>query len=127
MLIETIKIGVTNLDIFWAIAISQHLGFENNYNRIHPHVRLENDHFIAGAYYNSEEQISGYAGFRFEPMDNTGIELGLVNGYPALGGIIPYARGTYDLGNTRLFIAPGGEVRGGETKIGIVIGIELIY
>ena len=127
MLIETIKIGVTNLDILWAIAVSKHLGLEGDYNSIHPHVRFQQDHFISGAYYNSEERISSYAGFRFEPVDHVGIELGAVTGYPALGGVIPYARGTYDLGNARLFITPSGEVRGGETKIGIVIGMELIY
>ena len=115
------------MDIFWAIALSSHLGLEGDYNSVHTHVRLENDHFIAGAYYNSEERISSYAGFRFEPIDNTGIELGFVNGYPALGGVLPYARGTYDLGNARLFITPGGEVRRGETTLGAVIGIEYIF
>lgn len=115
------------MDILWAIALSSHLGLEGDYNNIHPHIRLEENSFITGAYYNSEERVSMYAGFRFEPIDNAGIELGLVNGYPALGGVIPYARGTYDLGNARLFIAPGGEVRRGETTIGAVIGIEYIF
>lgn len=116
------------MDIFWALALSSHLGLQGDYNNVHPHVRLEENSFITGAYYNSEERVSVYAGFRFEPIDNAGIELGFVNGYPALGGVIPYARGTYDFNeNTRVFVAPGGEVRHGETTIGAVIGIEYIF
>lgn len=113
------------MDFIWALATSLHLGLEGDYNSIHPHVRFIEDSAVAGAYYNSEERISFYGGYRFEPVDSFGIELGLVNGYPALGGVIPYARGTYDFNeNTRVFVAPGGEVRNDKLDIGAVIGIE---
>lgn len=110
----------------WALAISTHLGLEGDYNSIHPHVRFVEDGVVAGAYYNSEERVSFYGGYRFEKND-FGIELGVVNAYPALGGIIPYTRGTYDFNeNTRAFVAPGGEVRNGNTNIGVVIGLEIL-
>jgi len=38
-----------------ALGVSAHLGLDNQYNAIHPHVRYRNEQFIAGAYYNSED------------------------------------------------------------------------
>lgn len=114
------------MDILLGIALSAHLGLEGDYNSIHPHVRVEHNQAIAGAYYNSEEKVSLYGGYRFEPIDSVGVELGLVNGYPAIGGVTPYIRGTYDSGNTRFFIAPGAEKRQGKTTVGAVIGIEFL-
>jgi hypothetical protein len=108
----------------WALALSSHLGFEGDYNQIHPHVRFIEDGVIAGSYYNSEERVSFYGGYRFEPIDNIGIELGAATGYPAQGGTVPYARATMDLGKSRIFVTPGAERRNGETEIGIVLGIE---
>ena len=109
----------------WALALSSHLGFEGDYNQIHPHVRFIEDGVIAGAYYNSEERISFYGGYRLEPVDSVGIEIGAVSGYPALGGVAPYGRVTYDVNdNVRLFATPGSESRHGETNRGTVIGIE---
>lgn len=115
------------MDLIWALALSGHLGFENTYNNFHPHIRVEEGIAIGGAYYNSEERISLYGGIRLEPVDKFGLELGLANGYPALGGVVPYARGTYDVGDMRLFITPGGEKRHGEINYGAVIGIEYIF
>lgn len=112
------------MDLLWAIALSSHLGLEGDYNSIHPHVRLFEDGYIAGAYYNSEERVSAYAGYRLEPVDQAGIEIGLVTGYPAFGTVAPYARGTYDVGNTRFFVAPVFETRNNKTNIGVVLGIE---
>lgn len=114
------------MDILLGIALSAHLGLEGDYNSIHPHVRVEHNQAIAGAYYNSEEKVSLYGGYRFEPIDSVGVELGVVNGYPAIGGVTPYIRGTYDSGNTRFFIAPGAEKRNEEITVGAVIGIEFL-
>lgn len=114
------------MDILLGIALSAHLGLEGDYNSIHPHVRVEHNQAIAGAYYNSEEKVSLYGGYRFEPIDSVGVELGLVNGYPSIGGVTPYIRGTYDLGNTRFFIAPGAEKQNEEITVGAVIGIEFL-
>lgn len=114
------------MDILLGLALSQHLNFHHDYNAIHPHIRLQNDLFIGGAYYNSVERISPYAGMRLE-LEDHGIELGIVGGYPALGTVIPYARYTYDINdNLRLFATPGGEVVNNETHYGIVLGVELL-
>ena len=110
------------MDIIWALALSTHLGMQGDYNEVHPHVRLEDNGYIAGAYYNSMERMSLYAGHRFE-SGNAGLELALVTGYNEFGAIAPYVRGTYNIGKMRMFIAPAGEKWYGETNIGAVIGI----
>ena len=97
-----------------ALAFSLHLGFEDNYNKVHPHIRYNHNDFIAGAYYNSESTISTYIGKRWEYND-FGIEAGAVTGYSD-AEITPYIRGTYK----NLFIAPAQE-RG---TVGVVIGYE---
>jgi len=98
---------------------------EGNYNSIHPHVRFVQNGAIAGAYYNSEERISFYGGYRLEPSEKTGIEFAIATGYEEFGAIAPYARGTYDMGKARFFVAPGFEKNNNETNIGVVLGIEL--
>jgi len=114
------------MDILLGLAVSQHLNFQHDYNEIHPHIRLAHDGYIAGAYYNSEEEISPYAGYRFE-HNSLGLELGAVGGYENLGGVIPYVRFTYDINdNVVLFTAPAGERVNGEINYGIVAGVELL-
>ena len=113
------------MDLIWAIAVSSHLGMEGDYNSLHPHLRLQENNFIAGAYYNSEERISFYGGYRLEPSEKTGIEFAIATGYEEFGAIAPYARGTYDMGKARFFVAPGFEKNNNETNIGVVLGIEL--
>ena len=114
------------MDILLGLAVSQHLDFHYDYNRIHPHIRLEHNGVIAGAYYNSEEEISPYAGYRFE-HNGLGLELGAVGGYTKLGVVIPYVRGTYDLtDNVILFVSPAGERVDGEINYGVVAGVELL-
>ena len=49
-------------NIALALGLSMHLGLEGDYNQIHPHVRWEDDGKIAGAYYNSMDRMSLYAG-----------------------------------------------------------------
>ena len=39
------------------LALSLHMGLEGDYNNIHPHVRCDINNTIAGAYYNSEENV----------------------------------------------------------------------
>ena len=114
------------MDILLGIALSQHLNFHYDYNEIHPHIRLEHEGFIAGAYYNSTRDISSYTGYRLEYNSN-GLELGVVGGYENLGGVVPYVRYTYDLNdNVILFAAPSGEKVDGEINYGVVAGVELL-
>ena len=100
-----------------ALGLSLHLGFENEHNSIHPHIRYNNENFIAGAYYNSEYTLSTYIGKRWEYND-FGLEAGAVTGY--YDTVIPYARATYH----DFFVAPTSE-RG--ERIGIVLGYEVKY
>ena len=100
--------------IEFALALSLHLGLEGDYNEIHPHVRYTNEGTIAGAYYNSVENVSAYVGYRWEYND-FGLEAAGVTGYPE-ADIVPYVRGTYK----DFFVAPAME-RG---NAGAVIGYE---
>ena len=113
------------MDILYGIALSMHLGMEGDYNSVHPHVRLEDNGYIAGAYYNSVERLSFYGGYRLEPTDRLGLEVSIVTGYPAFGEIAPMVRGTYDINdNVRMFAAPAAENYGNTSNIGAVFGIE---
>ena len=100
------------LSLFFAI--SMHVGLEDKYNNLHPHVRCQQDSLISGLYYNSEERISGYIG-----LEHIGFVIGLVTGYTYNDGV-PMLR--YKKNNW--FIAPALEVNG--TK-GFVIGWELQF
>ena len=98
-----------------ALGISLHLGLANDYNEIHPHVRYNNQNYIAGVYYNSESNVSTYVGRRWE-KGKFGVEAGVVTGYSG-GNVLPYGRATYE----NFFVAPA--IEGGDT-VGTVIGYE---
>jgi len=113
----------------FSIAISTHIGLTDTYNEIHPHVRLYEDGAIAGAYYNSMDRISLYAGHRSDVTDNIGVEFALVTGYPAFGPVAPYVRGTVDVGKYgRFFAAPAYEkTANDELTVGLVLGMEFTF
>jgi len=99
------------------VALSLHMGLEGNYNNIHPHVRCDiNNNTIAGAYYNSEENISFYVGKKI-PMYNIELEVGLVTGYSG-ADIVPMLR--VKKGNW--FLSPAYETT--SNNVGIVFGYE---
>jgi hypothetical protein len=93
------------------MALSMHVGLENNYNYLHPHARCQVDSLISGVYYNSEDNVSFYTG-----LEHNGFEVGLVTGYTN-NKIIPMIR--YKKNN--LFISPALEK---DDNYGIVIGLE---
>lgn len=110
--------------IIFSLALSAHVGLTDSYNNVHPHVRLLDDGAIAGAYYNSVDRLSVYAGQRFE-FDEYGIEVAGVTGYPAFGPVAPYVRGTYDFGPIRAFVAPAYENGHNDTiDVGLILGLE---
>ena len=113
------------MDIIWALGLSMHLGLGGEYNEVHPHVRIIEDGAIAGAYYNSVDRLSVYAGYRME-FGDAGVEFAAVTGYPAYGTVAPFVRGTYDFGdNVRAFVSPAVESYGNNNSdIGVVIGVE---
>ncbi len=106
------------MEILWSLGLTLHLGLAGDLNPIHPHVRINNNGVIAGAYYNSLDVVSTYAGYRYE-YNQFGVETAAVTGYNQ--PVVPYVRGTYDTDNMRIFIAPGLV----DDTIGVVIGVEL--
>jgi len=115
------------MDIILGLAITTHLGLAGTYNEVHPHVRLNQNNYIAGAYYNSVENLSLYAGRRWEYGD-FGLEATAVTGYNEFGKIVPKARATYDLSdNITIFVGPAGENYDNVTKLGAVIGLEIVF
>ena len=112
------------MDILFGLALSYHVEFEGTYNTVHPHVRLQQEHFITGVYYNSESNVSTYAGIQYD-WNNLFVEGGAVTGYSE-ADVIPFARAGYKLGDISMFVAPGIETIDGTTKILPVIGIEIL-
>lgn len=115
------------MELLFGLALSTHLGLSQDYNEIHPHIRLEQDGWIAGSYYNSESILSYYGGHRIE-YEEFGLEIGLTTGYDDFGNIVPFVRGTYSVNeNTQLFIAPAPEKIDSTTTIGAVVGTEFRF
>ena len=99
-----------------SLALTLHLGFEGDYNGVHPQIRYNEQNYIAGVYYNSESRVSFYAGKRWE-HNRFGLEAGAVTGYPQ-ADVMPFVRGTYD----NFFVAPAVE---GDDTVGVVFGYEI--
>jgi hypothetical protein len=105
-----------------AVAFTQHFGLEGSYNEVHPSIQYQYDHFIAGAYYNSEGNTSAYAGGRYD-FDSLYIELGFVTGYEGIA-LAPYGRVGYEFNDTfSVFVAPAYEL---PDRLGMVIGTEFV-
>ena len=93
------------------LAVSTHLGLDNNYNDVHPHARCTIDNWITGAYYNSERNMSYYVGRKISK-----IEIGLVTGYNSYD-VLPMIRYI----NNGLFVAPAYEK---SNTVGLTVGYE---
>ena len=99
------------------VALSLHIGLEGDYNNIHPHVRCDiNNNIIAGAYYNSEENISFYVGKKI-PIYNVELEVGLVTGYSGadIAPMLLVKKGNW-------FMSPAYETT--SNNVGLVFGYE---
>ena len=93
------------------LAVSTHLGLDNNYNDVHPHVRCTIDNWITGAYYNSERNMSYYVGRKI-----SNFEIGLVTGYNSYD-VLPMIRYI----NNGWFVAPAYEK---SNTVGLTVGYE---
>jgi len=110
------------------LALSLHMGLEGDYNNIHPHVRCDINNTIAGAYYNSEENVSFYVGKKIpmyylgtlHQMNNVEVEVGLVTGYSG-AKIAPMLR--VKKGNW--FMSPTYETM--SNNVGVVFGYEFRF
>lgn len=106
------------MELIFSLALSLHVGLENEYNGFHPHVGLEYNEYITGMYYNSEENVSFYFGRNNTITEELSVETGIVSGYTN-EPLLPYIRIKYN----DFFIAPayengeiGGFVTGYEFK-----------
>ena len=62
------------------LSFTMHLGVNDDYNNIHPHLRCEKDSLIVGTYYNSEKNISYYFGKNYN-FNDWELDMALVSGY----------------------------------------------
>jgi hypothetical protein len=109
--------------VFFGILLSAHLGFEQSYNSIHPHVGIAlSDAWSIGAYYNSEYRVSTYIVNTLSLSDNSSIDIGLVTGYE-FAELQPMIKFNYK----RIFIAPAAETLDSHTNVGLVVGLEWRY
>lgn len=112
------------MDILISIILSMHFNFNNDYNQIHPHIRVIKDNLIAGAFLNSESNVSVYGGINVN-IDKWFVDLGAVTGYTG-SDVLPFVRAGVELNdNFNIFVAPGYEV--GYDQVGVVTGLELKF
>ena len=99
-----------------------------DYNEVHPHIQLQADSgFVAGAFLNSESNVSPYVGWRFEQRAAF-VEVGAVAGYEAIG-VAPYLRVGFEIAEgVDVFAAPAFETDGrGGMNYGAVVGLSFNF
>ena len=96
------------------LATSIHFGLEGKYNQIHPHARCTIGNTITGIYYNSENKISSYVGYKFGIL-----EIGAVTGYQKT--ILPMLR----IIKNGWFLSPALETKQTKNNWGFTFGYEL--
>jgi hypothetical protein len=102
------------------LAFSAHLSLPGDWNEVHPCIRFQEDAFIAGAFLNSEDRVSTYAGFELRSGDLFA-EIGAVTGYSG-ADVLPFLRAGVELDSgVRLFVAPAYA----DGEIGAVLGVEM--
>ena len=98
------------------IALSAHIGLANKYNYIHPYCQYETPkQYIAGAYYNSVDNISLFAGYKWKFNDETSLDIVAVTGYYEYD-VVPSVRLNYK----NFFVMPAVE----EDEVGFVVGLD---
>ena len=105
------------ISIACGIAVSLHLGLveDYEYNALHPYCKATTEHnVIAGAYYNSVDNLSVFAGYEYDINDDISIEVGVATGY--MYDLTPTARINYK----QLFLMPAYD----DGKKGLVLGLE---
>lgn len=103
--------------LVFSIALSTHIGFEGDFNNVHPRITYKDQDYITGVYYNSESQLSLFFGKEYTIEEFT-LETGVVTGYSDFSPapMIKLNRGIF-------FIAPAAS----NGDPGIVTGIEVKF
>jgi hypothetical protein len=96
------------------IALSMHVGLQNDYNQAHPYLMCEKNEIITGVYYNSLSKPSLVLAKEYSLSDDLKVDLGLVTGY--VYDVVPMFRVRYK----NLFMMPALE----DDRSGLVFGIQ---
>ena len=96
------------------IALSMHVGLQNDYNQAHPYLMCEKNEIITGVYYNSLNKPSLVLAKEYSLSDDLKVDLGLVTGY--VYDVVPMFRVRYK----NLFMMPALE----DDRSGLVFGIQ---
>ena len=96
------------------IALSMHVGLQNDYNQTHPYLMCEKNEIITGVYYNSLSKPSLVLAKEYSLSDDLKVDLGLVTGY--VYDVVPMFRVRYK----NLFMMPALE----DDRSGLVFGIQ---
>lgn len=108
-------------DLSLGMALSQHM-LPGDWNERHPYVRYETPKgWAAGAFRNSEGDLSLTGGRVFRNDDGWFLDMGLATGYEA-APVVPFVRGGYEKGPARVFVAPAATKNG---DIGGLFGLEI--
>ena len=99
------------------LALSLHVGLENNYNQTHPYVMCETENVIGGVYYNSLDKLSIVGGYKIQLLDDLTLDVRAVTGYDY--DVVPMARLRYK----NLFIMPALE----DDRPGVVVGLQFEF
>ena len=96
------------------LALSMHVGLENNYNQVHPYVMCEQNQVTTGIYHNSLDIISVVLAKEFDLTDDLTLDVGIVSGY--VYDVVPMIILKYK----NLFLMPALE----DDRTGLVFGYQ---
>jgi len=104
------------------LSLTTHLNVEGNYNNIHPQIECQytQTNTIVGTYYNSENNVSLYAGTRIPLRNEWEIDLVVATGYK-IRDIQPMIR----FKKNNVYVAPMYEEHNNDSNYGLLIGYEI--
>jgi hypothetical protein len=96
------------------IALSMHVGLQDNYNQVHPYLMCEKNQITTGVYYNSLDKVSVVLAKEYDLTDDLKLDVGIVSGY--VYDVVPMVRLKYK----NLFLMPALE----DDRTGLVFGYQ---
>ena len=96
------------------LALSMHVGLQDNYNQVHPYLMCEKNQITTGVYYNSLNKVSVVLAKEYDLTDDLKLDVGIVSGY--VYDVVPMVRLKYK----NLFLMPALE----DDRTGLVFGIQ---
>jgi hypothetical protein len=115
-------------DLTLALAFSTHLIVQGDFNAIHPMIKYQADNgVVAGAYLNSDYNVSTFVGYRMQADNGLWTEVNAVTGYTYIAPVVPMVRVGYEIEDgPSVFAAPIMSMResDGKKTIGFAAGLE---